>query len=54
LDYFSSAEHIVNKTRSLSSSLDSNIVNMPVYLRDWCCWDWSSNFRIDWWPFSAH
>jgi len=40
--YFSSAGYIVNKTRS---SLDLNIVNMLVYLRDWCRGHWSSNFR---------
>jgi len=42
--YFSSAGYIVNKTRS---SLDRNIVivNMLVWLRDWCCWHWSFNFR---------
>jgi len=33
---------IVNKTRS---SLDPNIVNMLVCLRDWCRWHWSSNFQ---------
>jgi len=39
--YFSSAGHIVNKTRS---SLLLNTVNMRVCLRDWCHWHWSSNF----------
>jgi len=33
LSYFSSAGYIVNKTRS---SLDANILNMLVCLRDWC------------------
>jgi len=42
LRYFSSAGYIVKKTRS---SLDLNIVNMLVCLRDWCRWHWSSNFR---------
>jgi len=42
LHYFSSARYIVNKTRS---SLDLNIVNMLVCLRDWCRWHWSYNFR---------
>jgi len=42
LRYFSSAGYIVNKTRS---SLDMNIVNMLVCLRDWCRWHWSSNFQ---------
>jgi len=42
LRYFSSAGYIVNKTRS---SPDTNTVNMLVWLRDWCRWHWSFNFR---------
>jgi len=42
LRYFSSVGYIVNKTRS---SLDQNIVNMLLCLRDWCHLLWSSNFR---------
>jgi len=42
LGYFSSAGYTANKTQS---SLDPNIVNMLVCLRDWCRWHWSSNFR---------
>jgi len=33
LHYFSSAEYIVNKTRSL---LDPNTVNVLICLWDWC------------------
>jgi len=44
LIYFTSIYngYIVNKTRS---SLDLNIVNILVCLRDWCRCSWSSNFR---------
>jgi len=42
LHYFSSAEYVVNKTRS---SLDLNTVNMLVCLGDWCRWHWTSNFQ---------
>jgi len=37
--------NIVNKIRSLSLSLDPNIVKMLVRLWDWCRWHWSYNFR---------
>jgi len=37
LHYFSSAGYIVNKTRS---SLDPNIMNTLLCLRDWCCSHW--------------
>jgi len=42
LHYLSSAGYIVNKTRS---SLDPNIVNMLVRLRNWCRWHWSAIFN---------
>jgi len=42
LGYLSSAEYIVNKTRS---SLGLNTVNILVWLQYWCRWHWCSNFQ---------